>query len=216
MNLKTLAIVFVIGIVIGGGAGMFSYSHFHKCPEVKTGTNTITKIIRDTLIVYKELAGGIPAKTGQIHTNQTEPSRIPCAGKDSVVKPTDDLAIETYKYADTTLTNGTGVHVEYWFREDMFKYKFKYPERTIAVTTDTRAETNNTRIIKEVPVWELGIGGSCRMFDSKLNYSLFPVLEYNTKLLFLYLTLEGKGDITLRDGKASLDPSLEAKLKIGL
>ena len=220
MNIKFLSIAFIIGIVIGGAAGMFTYTLFHKSPEIKTGTNTIVKIIRDTIKVDKTIAGGIHANTRYVPTQpQTGPSWFsPCSGKDSASgnSNSDNLGIETVSYGDTNTINGVGVHVEYWHRADNFKYKFNYPERTISDSVLSSTVTNNIQTIRELPRWELGIGGSMRMYNSQLNYTVFPVLDYNAKILFFYLTLEGKGDITLRSGGVSLDPSLEAKLKIGL
>ena len=126
--------------------------------------------------------------------------------------------MERVSYCDSTWDNGFEYHIQYYHKADQFRNRFVLPERTInnETSVNTSSQTNSVITLTELPQWELGFGAKAWMVDSKISYTVFPVLAYNKKIWFTNLTIEAKGGLQLLNGGISLNPELEAKLKVGL
>lgn len=200
--------------IVGGGVGMWLYSSLHHCPEIQSNARTITTVSHktDTTLTYSNIFATSNARTKYIGQH-VSPLPESLTGRDSV-----QSVIENISYWDTTASDGFNAHIEYWHKKDVFVNRFRYPVREIRddVIVNTLTEHNNIITKIELPEWEIGIGGNIRYKDSKINYSFFPLFNYNHKILFMSICIEARGNVVVNAGSVSLEPEMAVRVKIGL
>jgi len=219
-NLMIGMIIFLGGLV----TGIVGFNQFHHCPEIKQEgavTTNASNVHTTTTTNTISVADVKPAKMRYVPVSSTpNPSRLNLTGKDTInrkdSKPFADM--EIVSSYDTATSAGFEAHIEYWHNANEFHNSFKYPEKTISRDSSYyfSKEMNSLVIKKEIPTWQLGIGTGVKLIDSKINYRFFPLIDFNMKLLFANLTIEGQGDIHWGAGNFSLDPGILAKLTVGL
>lgn len=134
--------------------------------------------------------------------------------KDSIIILKDNIANWFYSEPETGFT----ANIDYNITQNKFSGKFNNPVKTIYqpvyTTTTTEKTITNTEYI--LPEWQLGLGVSSKYLDNQINYNLVPSLTFNKKILFLYLSVEGKALTRFESGTIKMEPEVNAELKIKL
>lgn len=199
IKIKWAVIFFIIGIA---GGIFLGYPLFHKDP-------VISSVKEKTEVTNTEKITGIP-DTNTVIKKQESKLKIKNAGETNFDIDKNKAGITKVTVAKSD-SDSTNLHIEY-----------QYPEKTIVRVDTVKTEKTitlketNTEVITKMPDYLLGAGVKVFYENMSLKTMPFVHLTANTKLWFLYLSVEGRAVIDNQNLQLKIKPEIEGKLSVQL